>query len=195
MKFGRKYFQTKFLSGLSYTRFAVFFFCFCCPVAYIVNSLIIINWKWFCGDTVFFHEKGYSNGTASKPYCVGEWVSVWARIFQHFLQFQFVLIVLNFVHPCFLCIFFNVIYIFFFSFERLFLYVSLNLVAADSLFEFWYILWSWHSSFNGGVIFFYFRQPIPEQAITGREVDVQDSAAGTVTDALHILQTTSDDSL
>ena len=38
---------------------------------------------------------------------------------------------------------------------------------------------------------FYFRQPVPEQAAAGREVDVQDSGAGTVTDALHILQTTS----
>jgi len=72
-------------------------------------------------------------------------------------------------------------------------YVSLNLLAADSLFELWQI--SWHSSFNGGAILFYFRQPVPEQAAAGREVDVQDSGAGTVTDALHILQTTINDSL
>ena len=43
---------------------------------------------------------------------------------------------------------------------------------------------------NGGAILFYFRQPVFEQATAGREVDVQDSGAGIVTDALHILQTT-----
>ena len=43
---------------------------------------------------------------------------------------------------------------------------------------------------NGGAILSYFRQPVFEQATAGREVDVQDSGAGIVTDALHILQTT-----
>ena len=43
---------------------------------------------------------------------------------------------------------------------------------------------------NGGAILFYFSQSVPEQAAAGREVDVQDSGAGTVTNVLHILQTT-----
>ena len=60
------------------------------------------------------------NGTPSKPYCVGEWVSVWACILQHFLQFQLVLIFLKFVYPCLLYICFNIIYIFFKCFEHLF---------------------------------------------------------------------------
>ena len=77
---------------------------------------------------------------------------------------------------------------------RVYFYVSLNLVAADSVWimiNFMTQLFWW----SRGAILFYFRQPVPEQAAAGREVDVQDSGAGTVTDALHILQTTINDSL